>query len=73
MFRCDSALMPSAWSERPLCPGCGRPVGTYEPLWRFAPDVGAERTSWLNLGVRDATLESLWHTGCAEDVGVDGG
>jgi hypothetical protein len=64
--------MSSAWSERPLCPGCGQP-GTYEPLWRFAPDVGAERTSWLNLGARDATLESLWHAGCAVDVGVDGG
>jgi hypothetical protein len=42
-------------------------------LWRVAPDVGAERTSWLHLGPRDATLESLWHAGCAETFGVDGG
>jgi len=60
-------------AERPVCPGCGQPLGVYEPLWRIAPDVGAERTSWLRLGMRDATLESLWHLGCAEDVGVDGG
>jgi len=66
-------VVSSASPERPLCPGCGRPLGAYEPLWRFAPEVGAERTSWLNLGVRDATLESLWHVGCAEDAGVDGG
>jgi hypothetical protein len=65
--------MSSVRPERPLCPGCGHPVGAYEPLWRFAPDVGAEQTSWLRLGVRDATLESLWHVDCAEDLGVDGG
>ena len=59
--------------ERQVCPGCGEPLGIYEPLCRIAPDVGAERTSWLRLGMRDATLESLWHLGCAEDLGVDGG
>jgi hypothetical protein len=42
-------------------------------LWRIAPDVGAERTSWLRLGPRDATLETLWHLSCAEEFGVEGG
>jgi hypothetical protein len=59
--------------ERPHCPGCGEPIGIYETLWRIAPDVGAERTSWLRLGPRDATLESLWHIACAETLGVEGG
>jgi hypothetical protein len=65
--------MQSSPPYRPVCPGCGEPLGTYEPLWRIAPDVGAERTSWLRLGPRDATLESLWHLDCAEDLGVEGG
>jgi hypothetical protein len=65
--------MQSSPPHRPVCPGCGEPLGAYEPLWRVAPDVGAERTSWLRLGPRDATLESLWHLDCAEDLGVEGG
>jgi hypothetical protein len=65
--------MESSPHQRPVCPGCGHPLGIYEALWRIAPDVGAERTSWLQLGPRDATLESLWHVACAEGVGVEGG
>lgn len=65
--------MPDASVEQPVCPGCGKPLGIYEPLWRFSPDCGAERTSWLRLGVRDPRLESLWHASCAEEIGVDGG
>ena len=65
--------MQSSAPERPVCPGCGEPLGIYEALWRFAPDVGAELTSWLRLGTRDATLESLWHAPCAEVLGVEGG
>jgi hypothetical protein len=65
--------MESSAPHHPVCPGCGEPLGIYEALWRIAPDVGAERTSWLQLGMRDATLESLWHLNCAEGVGVEGG
>jgi hypothetical protein len=56
----------------PGLPGLRETLGIYEALWRIAPDVGAERTSWLRLGTRDATLESLWHANCAEGFGVDG-
>jgi hypothetical protein len=59
--------------ERILCPGCGEPIGVYEPLWRIAPDIGAERTSWLRLGLLAATIETLWHMTCAETEGVTGG
>jgi hypothetical protein len=65
--------MESSAPPRPVCPGCGEPLGIYEPLWRIAPDVGAERTSWLRLATRDATLEALWHASCAEVLGVEGG
>jgi hypothetical protein len=62
----------SSAPQRPVCPGCGEPLGIYKALWRIAPDVGAERTSWLRLGTRDATLESLGHANCGEGFGVDG-
>jgi hypothetical protein len=66
--------MPEAQSDRPRCPACGKPVGTYEPLWRVHPGIGAERTSWLKLAVpRQGALEALWHAECAEAAGIDGG
>jgi hypothetical protein len=43
--------MESSAPHHPVCPGCGEPLGIYEALWRIAPDVGAERTSWLQLGM----------------------
>jgi hypothetical protein len=58
---------------RPLCPACGEPIGAYEPVWRIAPHVGAELTSWLNSRERIAPTDALWHAGCAEADGVDGG
>lgn len=58
---------------RPLCPHCGEPVGTYEAVWRFAPEVGAELTSWLVLQGVVNPSDTLWHVGCAESAGVDGG
>jgi hypothetical protein len=58
--------------ERTLCPECGEPIGVYEPLWRIAPDIGAERTSWLRLSQRAATIETLRHMTCAETEGVTG-
>ena len=42
-------------SERRRCPLCGEPIGVYEPVWRLAPRIGAERTSWLNLRGRAGT------------------
>jgi hypothetical protein len=68
-----SVEMQDTSRQRSNCPGCGEPIGIYEMLWRIAPDVGAERTSWLRLGPRDATLETLWHASCAETLGVEGG
>jgi hypothetical protein len=59
--------------DRPLCPQCGKPIGTYEPVWWFAPRIGAERTSWLNLQAALSPADSLWHVACAEQEGVDGG
>jgi hypothetical protein len=59
--------------DRPTCPGCGRPIGTYEPVWRIAPHIGAERTSWLRLPQSARWADSLWHLECAEQGGVDGG
>jgi hypothetical protein len=58
---------------RPSCPHCGEPIGTYEAVWRLAPTVDPERTSWLNLGRPLRAGESLWHADCAERDGVDGG
>ena len=50
---------------RPLCPGCGEPLGAYEPLTRVRSGV-PEPTSWLALDAwRPATGEILWHAGCA--------
>jgi hypothetical protein len=65
--------MQRASVERPVCPGCGEPIGVYEPLWRIAADVGAERTAWLRLPAQRAPIESLLHVTCAEAEGVDGG
>ena len=57
----------------PFCPGCGKRIGVYEPIWRIAPDIGAEETSWLNLTASGTGIESLWHATCAEQEGVPGG
>jgi hypothetical protein len=59
--------------DRPACPQCGQPIGAYEPVWRFAPDLGAERTSWLQARDRLGPMDALWHVACAEADGVDGG
>ena len=59
--------------KRSSCPGCGEPIGVYEPIWRFSPELVAERTAWLLLPHVPAPLESLWHASCAEANGIDGG
>ena len=64
--------MRSAVSDRALCPACGEPIGVYEPLWRVAPSIGADLTSWLELRVTHPS-QSLWHADCAEAEGIDGG
>ena len=58
---------------RPLCPGCGEPVGVYEPLWMITREAGAELTSWLKLGPSLPTPVALWHVACAEGEGIPGG
>ena len=68
----DPGRIDPAIPERPLCPGCGLRVGVYEPIWRVAPNIGAEPTWWLHLGARYPS-ESLWHAECAEGEGIDGG
>ena len=60
-------------SQRPRCPGCGEQIGAYEPLWRLAPDIGAEPTSWLRVKQLLGRLDTLWHAACAEAEGVPGG
>jgi hypothetical protein len=57
----------------PQCPGCGEPIGVYEPLLRVTADVGAEATAWLHLPAERLQLETLWHLRCAEADGIDGG
>ena len=59
--------------DRPTCPHCSEPIGVYEPIWRFAPLIGAERTSLLHVRRSLGPLDSLWHVACAEADGVDGG
>jgi hypothetical protein len=63
-----------AEEDRLTCPTCGKPIGTYEPLWRVHPWTGAERTSRVHLakGPRSA-LKRIWHADCAETAGIDGG
>jgi hypothetical protein len=62
-----------------VCPGCGKRIGVYEPIWHVAPNVGADPTSWLALEGRrgvvgsSGSLESLWHAECAEAEGIPGG
>jgi hypothetical protein len=58
---------------RPACPACGEPIGAYEAVWRFAPSLGAELTSWLRVKDVLEPLDSLWHEGCAEAGGIAGG
>jgi hypothetical protein len=65
--------VPTGQSDRPTCPACGEPIGTYEPLWRVHPGIGAERTSWLKLSSPSQALQVLWHADCAEAAGIDGG
>jgi len=69
-----STLLCMSIAIRPLCPGCGEPIGAYEPLTRVAPGLDAEATSWLALG---ASLrfagETLWHAACARAAGVRSG
>jgi hypothetical protein len=59
---------------RPLCPGCGEPVGAYEPLTRVRPGSAvAEPTFWLALDAgRPAQGEVLWHASCANDARLGG-
>jgi hypothetical protein len=66
---------PGIVSGPPLCDGCGRRIGVYEPVWHVAPAIGAERTSWLRLAsaVAQPPHGALWHADCAEDAGVPGG
>lgn len=65
----------SPTSAPPLCPGCGRRIGVYEPIWHLARTVGAQRTSWLALARGPEPLLDgiLWHAECAERDGVPGG
>ena len=65
--------MSTAEPARPLCPACRKPIGAYEPLWRLAPRIGAERTSWLQVRDLLGSTDTLWHVACAEADGVDGG
>jgi hypothetical protein len=60
---------------RPLCPGCGKPIGVYEPLWVVTREAGAEPTSWLQFtaSAAAATAAALWHAACAEGEGIPGG
>ena len=60
-------------SDRLFCPHCGEQIGAYEPLWRLAPDIGAEPTSWLRVKDLLGPWDSLWHATCAEADGVAGG
>ena len=60
--------------DRPTCPGCGEPIGVYEPLWRVHPLLGAQPTSWMGLGPgAPSSSEALWHAACAEADGIEGG
>jgi hypothetical protein len=59
--------------DRPVCPHCGAPIGAYEPVWRLAPHIGAELTSWLRVKPLLGPLDTLWHAACAEADGVPGG
>lgn len=65
----------SATPAPPLCPGCERRIGVYEPIWHLLPAFGARRTSWLALarGPEPLLDGSLWHADCAERDGVPGG
>ena len=59
---------------RPLCPGCGEPIGVYEPLWVITREAGAELTSWLRFSASTTTAaKELWHASCAEGDGIPGG
>jgi hypothetical protein len=58
---------------RPLCPGCGEPVGVYEPLWAITREAGAELTSWLQISPSPTAAVALWHASCAEGHGIPGG
>jgi len=52
---------------------CREQIGAYEPLWRLAPEIGAELTSWLSVRPLLGPLDTLWHAACAEADGVPGG
>ena len=72
-MRDSSQMSAHAAPDRPTCPHCSEPIGVYEPVWRFAPHLGAERTSLLNVRASLRPLDSLWHVACAEVAGIDGG
>jgi hypothetical protein len=72
-MRDAGAMAPSSADDRPSCPRCGEPIGTYEPVWHVAPHIGAEPTSWLRVRDLLGPRDSLWHAACAEADGVDGG
>jgi len=65
--------MSGSLRDRPLCPHCGDQIGAYEPLWRVAPDIGAELSSWLRVRYLLGPRDTLWHAACAEADGVPGG
>ena len=66
--------MPPSLRERPICPGCGEPIGVYEPLWLVDARIGAEATSWLDLlATGGGQTDPLWHAACAEAKGIEGG
>ncbi len=62
-------------APRPLCPGCGEPLGAYEPLTRVRAGAAAPQpTSWLALDAgRPAAGEILWHATCANAARLPGG
>ena len=66
-------MRPPTDSPRPRCPACGEPIGAYERIWRIAPQIGAEPTSWLRVKDLLGPWDSLWHAACAEADGVAGG
>jgi hypothetical protein len=69
----DLQGMSSTPTERPTCPRCGEPIGAYEVVWRTAPEIGAELTSWLRVKPLLSPLDTLWHAACAEADGLPGG
>jgi hypothetical protein len=47
----------------PPCAWCGLPIGLWEAIVT-EPNPGAEPTSWLELALRAALIEPVWHHSC---------